>query len=379
MLLSSSTRRCLTLAFLVLAAGLPGRGRAQSATGQQALDSLRAAYRLPALLAAIIEPGRIRYVYAGVRRNDQPDPVRLTDYFHLASNTKSVTSLLAARLVEQGRLSWDSELLTIVPELRAGALPAYAHVTLGQLLSHRAGVVPFTAGAEYQKLPKLIGSLAARRAQFGAYVLTLPPALPEAGQAHRYSNAGYVLAALMLERVSGRSWEALVTSMFRELKLRHWLGFPNRHDPRQPWGHWRPTAADSAFVPLGPTHPYQLADYMAPAGDLAMPLPDFARLTQLHLRGLLGQDNYVRAATYQTLHFGLPTYAYGWGVSSVPATGAPVSFHDGTAGTFFSHAILYPSQQVAFVVLANDGDEPARRACYALRRRLKALYLSGKL
>jgi len=180
MLLKILPRTGLLLTLLTLC---PVPVRAQSLAGQAALDSVRAAYHLPALLAAVIEPGRIRYVYAGVRRNDQPEPVRLTDYFHLASETKSVTSLLAAKLVEQGRLSWDSELLVIVPELRVGALPAYAHVTLGQLLSHRAGVVPFTAGAEYQKLSKLTGSLAERRARFGAYVLTLPPAPPEAGQA----------------------------------------------------------------------------------------------------------------------------------------------------------------------------------------------------
>ena len=61
------------------------------------------------------------------------------------------------------------------------------------------------------------------------------------------------------------------------------------------------------------------------------------------------------------------------------ATGAPVSLHNGSAGTFFCHAILFPSQRVAFVVLTNDGDEPAEKACYALRRRLKQLYLQGQL
>lgn len=83
--------------------------------------------------------------------------------------------------------------------------------------------------------------------------------------------------------------------------------------------------------------------------------------------------------TYQVLHFARPEYAYGWGVTTLAATGAPVSFHDGTAGTFFCHAILFPSQKVAFVVLTNDGDEPAKKACYALRQRLKQLYLAGKL
>ena len=79
------------------------------------------------------------------------------------------------------------------------------------------------------------------------------------------------------------------------------------------------------------------------------------------------------------MHFGLPDYAYGWGVSRVAATGAPVSFHDGSAGTFYCHTILYPQEQVAFVVLANSGEDSAQQACYALRRRLRQLYVAGRL
>jgi D-alanyl-D-alanine carboxypeptidase len=71
---------------------------AQSLAAQQALDSIRAKYRLPALLAAVIEPKRIRYVYAGIKRNDQPEPISLTDYFHIGSDTKVITSLLAGKL-----------------------------------------------------------------------------------------------------------------------------------------------------------------------------------------------------------------------------------------------------------------------------------------
>ena len=352
---------------------------AQSLAARQALDSIRTRYHLPALAAAIIGPGRIRYVYGGVRRNDQPEPIALTNYFHLGSNTKGVTSLLAGKLVEQGKIKWNSRLLDVVPALRAGALPAYANVTLGDLLAHRAGIRPYTAGSDYETLPKFTGSVAERRLQFAAVVLQQPPVVPALGQLYTYSNAGYVLAALMLAQASGHSWEELVARAFRKLKLHYGLGFPNRHDAQQPWGHWRQEPADSTFTPLGPTHAYQLQDYMAPAGDLAMPLPDFARLVQLHLNGLLGQNNYVSAPTYQRLHFGLPDYAYGWGVSTLATTGAPVSSHNGSVGTFFCHTILYPSQRVAFVIFTNDGDNPAQKACNALRRRLKQLYLQGQL
>jgi CubicO group peptidase (beta-lactamase class C family) len=356
-----------------------GSARAQLPGAQKALDSLRTEYRLPALLAAVIEPGRIRYVYAGVKQNDRPELVHLTDYLHIGSDTKGVTSLVAGKLVEQGKISWDSKLVDVVPTLRGKVLPAYAGVTLDELLSHRAGIRPYTAGSEYEHLPVFSGTVSEKRQQFAAVILQEAPVAPSSPSPYAYSNAGYVLAALMLEQASGRSWEALVKRAFHRLRVPYRVGFPNRQDAQQPWGHWLQTPADSLFTPLGPTHAYTLRDFMAPAGDLAMPLPDFAHLVQLHLNGLLGRARYVSAGTYQRLHFGKPAYAYGWAVTSLATTGAPVSFHDGTAGTFFCHAILFPSQRVAFVVVTNAGGAPAQQACTDLRRRLKKLYLQGAL
>jgi D-alanyl-D-alanine carboxypeptidase len=354
---------------------------AQSLAVQQALDSVRAKYQLPALLAAVIEPKRIQYVYGGVKRSDQLEPISLNDYFHIGSNTKGITSLLAGKLVEQGKLQWDSKLVDVVTALRGKTLPAYADITLDQLLSHRAGIRPYMAGSDYRSLPAFTGTVSERRLQFAQFILQQIPVAPDSGQLHKYSNAGYVLAALMLEQASQCSWEELVASTFHKLKLHYMLGFPSQTDARQPWGHWQQLPTDSVFTPLGPSHTYKLRDYMAPAGDVAMPLPDFARLVQLHLRGLLGKrkHNYLSPDTYQTIHFGKPEYAYGWGVLELGDNGAPVSFHNGTAGTFYCHAILFPSQKVAFVVLTNQGGDAAEQACTELRRRLNKLYLQSKL
>jgi D-alanyl-D-alanine carboxypeptidase len=352
---------------------------AQSLAAQQALDSVRAKYRLPALLAAVIEPKKIRYAYAGVKRNDRSEQISLTDYFHLGSDTKGITSLLAGKLVEQGKLQWSSKLVDVVPALRGKIASAYADVTLDQLLSHRAGIRPYLAGSDYRSLPEFSGTVSERRLQFAQVILQQTPVSPDSGRVHKYSNAGYVLAGLMLEQASQCSWEELVANTFHKLKLHYLLGFPSRTDAQQPWGHWRQLPTDSVCTPLGPTHTYKLRDYMAPAGDIAMPLPDFARLVQLHLRGLLGRRNYLSAATYQAIHFSKPAYAYGWGVLRLATTGAPVSFHDGTAGTFYCHTILFPNQRVAFVVLTNQGGDEAEQACIELRHRLKKLYLQGAL
>lgn len=352
--------------------------RAQSPAAQQALNDVRAKYKVPALMAAVIAPEKIWYVHAGVQRNDRPAPVDLTSYFHLGSNTKGITSLLAGKLVEQGKLHWSSKLLDVVPELRRYALATYADVTLDQLLAHRAGIRPYTRGSDYQSLPAFTGTVSEKRLQFAQAILQQTPLAPDSGTLHRYSNAGYVLAALMLERASHRSWEKLVARTFTNLKLHYVLGFPSRTDAQQPWGHWQQLPTDSVCTPLGPTHPYRLRDYMAPAGDVAMPLPDFARLVQLHLRGLQGHRNYLSPNTYEIIHLGKPEYAYGWGVAGLNSR-APASYHDGTAGTFFCHTILYPRQKVAFVVLTNQGGDKAQQACTELRLRLEELYHQNQL
>lgn len=347
------------------------------APAQQVVDSLLRTHHLPALAAAIIEPGRIRYVVGGQRRNDQPELAQLTDYWHLGSTTKGITSFVAARLVERGKLRWDTKLVDAVPELRGHVLPAYETATLGTLLTHRAGVRPYDTGPEISALPAFTGSISQQRLQFAQFVLQQSPVTLTTAP-FAYSNAGYALAALMLERAARHSWEQLVARTCRRLGLRERLGFPNRQDAAQPWGHWLQHDQDTVLTALGPAIKYRIQPVLAPSGDVAMPLPDYARFVQLHLQGLLGQDNYLRANTYQVLHFGQPAYAYGWAVNKVAETGAPVSVHDGSAGTFFCHTIIFPSERVAYVVITNAGGPAAEAACYALRRRLRKLLKAGK-
>jgi len=375
--------RSYPLLLNILLIVLPARpATAQTLATRQALDTLRARYHLPALVAAIVQPGAIYYLGGGVRHNDQPaETITLDDYFHLGSETKNVTSLLAGKLVEEGKLKWKSKLLDVVPELKDKARPEYADITLDKLLSHRAGVQPFTTSLEHKALPKLMGTVSERRLQFAAYVLQQPPFSPPKGMDYTYSNAGYVLAALMLEHASGNSWEELTMAAFAPLKLRYLVGFPNRHDVHQPWGHRMQVtpSGDSALAPLGPDSRYQGYDYMAPAMELSMPLPDFARLVQLHLQGLLGQDNYLKSSTYQTIHFGKSDYSYGWVVSGSASRGGLISTHSGTTRTFFSYVALYPSQKVAFVVLTNAGGNTAKKACHEAAKTLWQRYLLGQL
>ncbi len=327
---------------------------------------------IAAFAIAVIKEGRVQEVAAaGVRRNDRPDPVRPTDRFHIGSVGKSMAATLVAKLVEEGKLRWDSkvgEVLSGIP-MRS----EYADVTLEQLLQHRGGIAAYTEDLpmEHDQALKNSGTCTKQRTAFAAEFLNESPVVPP-GAVMIYSNAGYSLAALMAENVTKKSWEELMTTMlFPALDLKTCgLGWPATPDrPDQPYGHFDnpPSLRVQNFGD------YDLGDYLSPAGDIHCSAEDLAKYVVFHLAGIQGKDGWLSAETVRRLHrppgTERPSYAAGWMVEEPP--GAKVRhWHDGSAGTFYTRAVMYPDDGFALVVLSNAGipakpwaDEIIRVAC----------------
>jgi CubicO group peptidase (beta-lactamase class C family) len=77
---------------------------------------------------------------AGTRRAGQDIPVGIEDRFHIGSDSKAFTSLLAGQFVEEGKLRWDSTLAEVFPELKDKMDAEFAKITLQELLSHSSGL-----------------------------------------------------------------------------------------------------------------------------------------------------------------------------------------------------------------------------------------------
>src|SRR3954470_22852546 len=106
-------------------------------------------YDLPALAAAIIKNGEVIASGAvGTRRAGTNSPVMIEDRFHIGSDTKAMTALIAAMLVEGGKIRWTSTVDEVFPELAATMDPAVRGVTLEQLLSHISGIPSDTEADE---------------------------------------------------------------------------------------------------------------------------------------------------------------------------------------------------------------------------------------
>lgn len=212
------------------------------------------------------------------------------------------------------------------------------------------------------KLPNWKGSTAMRRLEFVKTVLKQKP-VADTTKSYQYSNAGYAIAAQMFEKASGKTWEQLLAETMQSQGISYVLGFPNRTDEKQPWGHMDGLLGRK---PTGPKHDYKLDDFAAPAGDVSMNIENYARWIQLHLAGLEGKSNFVSAENIKKMHLGLPEYAFGWG--NAKKEGVDWSAHDGSTGTFYAHASIRHSDGRAFVILANSADKKTVEAIYALKK-----------
>jgi hypothetical protein len=99
-----------------------------------------------------------------------------------------------------------------------------------------------------------------------------------------------------------------------------------------------------------------------PAGDASPSLHDYGHFLQLHLRGLRGRDDALKAATIQELHgraasdnrlSGSATGAMGWTV--MPRAGIESHEHVGSYGAFVAYATIQPSRDVAVGAFTNIG------------------------
>ena len=332
---------------------------------ENVLETAIRSHGFPAAAAAVITSKDIYITALGRRRIDRPDQVTVNDRFGLGSNTKAVTATMLGALVEQGQLRWDASLAAAFPDLPMR--PEYRAVTLRQLLTHRAGIPPWTSGEAFRRAQTFnTKDLASGRLAFAAAVLSEPP-VNTPGTETRYSNAGFSIASLMAERTAHKSWQQLITELVcTPLRISCAFGPPAATDPNQPWGHSR---ASGTLTPVDPTLPGVSA--MQGAGGLSLSIKDYSAFLQMHLRGLRGQDTPVlQAGTVRELHTPDGRYALGWGIQEY--AGAQSSVHAGGNGQFYALVAIQPERDQAVAFLTNDGGDDVESQASTLLKVLLA-------
>jgi CubicO group peptidase (beta-lactamase class C family) len=321
------------------------------------LASIRDKHKLPAIAGGILRGADLVAVGAvGVRKIGSPETMQVADQVHIGSNTKAMTATRIAMLVEQGKLKWNSTLASVFPELKDVTHPDNRNVTLDQLLTHRAGL---PANASWWLLGTKNSTTEQRLTLLKQVLAKAPESKP--GSRYAYSNVGYAVAAAMAERVTGSSWEELMSKgLFRPLKMSS-AGFGppgTKGKTDQPWGH---------AVVSGEPQPSQTdnAPVLGPAGTVHCSLPDYAKFIALHLQGETSNVGRLKPETMRHLHTPPQgeNYACGWIVVERPWAGGKALAHSGSNTMWWATVWLAPKRGFAVLVATNRGDAEGQKAC----------------
>lgn len=321
-------------------------------------------HKVPALAAAVIEGDRLTKLgAAGIRARGDAAKVELEDVWHLGSCTKAMTATLCARLVEQGKLKWDSKVGDVFADHAEQIHADWRDVTLVQLLSHRASMSSIPPLPLWLKLIGHEGSREAREMLLSDGWLKSAPAVAP-GSKWEYSNAGYMLAGLMAERATDKDWETLMREqLFEPLEMKSaGFGPPGSADQvDQPRGHH---AFGFAMKPdKGADNPRGLG----PAGTVHCSLRDWAKFIGLHLQAARGECRLLTAESFQRLHAPQPIddkagYALGWVVLEREWSNGSVLMHNGSNTLWYSVVWIAPKRGFAVMAVTNLGGKSGAEA-----------------
>ncbi len=326
----------------------------------EAVDSVRAAWDIPGLAVAIVKDGEVVFAQGfGLRDIEGGEPVTTDTVFGLGSSTKSFTALALALLAADGALDLDAPLVEAVPAFRLHDERAGAQTTARDLLAHRAGIP-----GRYDMLWLLTPI---DRAELFARLRFLPLDDSQRGSFH-YSNVGYAVAGVVLERVSGVSWETFLRERIFEPLGMDRTGFVNGNaPPGDDWARaYRKDGRTHTPVPFAGTVAFERATLIGPAGSVRSTAADTARWVHFLLAGGRTAHGELATATtveelfapaveitdpgYRMLTQG-EAYGLGWVVGE--HRGHRVLSHGGNIEAYSSLVSLLPSIDAGIVVLSN--------------------------
>jgi len=283
---------------------------------------------------ALIRDGRIVLEKGyGFRDQETQAPVTTATLFNIGSISKSFTALGIAQLVDQQQVDLDTPVINYLPDLRLSDPNAAQAVTLRRLLSHSSGL-PADEQWPLQIPPTREGIVA----EFAAMPITAPP-----GTRFQYCSRCIVLAACVLERITGKSWETytqahiflpigMTTASFGS------LGLERAVDRARPYQH----AAALGNVPV-PWSRFQYLDPLGLGGGIDASISEMAgyalsqvgdkpvsehrlvsaqMIAELHRPEIAVGEDWKPTARAENLR-----YALGWFTADV--RGAHLVFHNG--------------------------------------------------
>lgn len=329
-------------------------------------DSVRLKYNMPELAYAVISSDSIIEVnVSGFHKIHTNNKAKINDRFRIGSNTKTVASYIAANLVKQGKIKYETKFFDLYPELKITSNPVYYDLTLKDLLTFRARLISWTYTFDNPTKEEIKGGEQQQRYEFIKWTLQQPPQ-DTTGKITFWSNPSYVAIGLMLEKATGKNYEKLVSELGKELNINFGFGQPNSIGKDEPWGH------NADLIPEKPGNNDKL-NWLSSAGNINVSILDYAKFIKMQLAGLQGKSKIFTEEEFNYMHYGLPGFSYGWQVYIDDRTHFKYSYHKGNPGTFLSQVFISKDSDRAYIFMTNVQSEEAEIGLKVLFDELKKM------
>ncbi|WP_220448812.1 serine hydrolase domain-containing protein [Nonomuraea mesophila] len=301
------------------------RNRSNDALQKQ-LNGLVKKHKFPAALAAVRDSkGRTRYYTAGVGDLKTKAKVPVDGYVRIASNTKTFTAATVLQLVGEGKVKLDDPIETYLPKLIRGKAGDGRKITVRQLLQHTSGLPNYTrwipnifdARDRYSTPQDLLRIAFKHKASFAP------------GKGWEYSNTGYTVLGLLIEKVTGKPVSTAITErIIKRAGLRHtyWPGKKVKtvRDPHaKGYGSRKPGGKLLDITNLDPS-------WGGAAGQLIATPSDLNRFWAALMDGTLLKPAQLKAMKKTVKAPGMPAgWSYGLGLMKMPLSCGGVAWGHG--------------------------------------------------
>jgi CubicO group peptidase (beta-lactamase class C family) len=355
----------LVVAAVLVAVAVPLEAQTRE---REAVDSIFRAWDRPGspgCALAVVEGGAVAYAQGyGYANLERGTPITPNGVFYIASVSKQLTAASIVLLALEGKISLDDDVRTYVPEL-----PDYGQtITIRHLLNHTSGLRDYltlmeAAGMslEEEQSPENILALVARQEQ-----LNFPP-----GTEYLYSNTGYFLIPIIIQRVTG-----ITIHEYAAARLFSPLGMSRTRfhdDYRTPVDNrvWSYRPADDEGFELAFLEKFDQVG----SGGVLTTVGDLALWDENLHTGTVGGEQLLHLMQTRGVLATGDTLDYALGLVIGTYKGLRTVSHGGSMMGFRTHLLRFPNQRLSVICLCNLANiDPG-----ALARQVADVYLTDPL
>jgi CubicO group peptidase (beta-lactamase class C family) len=346
----------LNVLLVILGSVLAAQPTAKQLT--KSIEKARQVWAVPGLSVGVVYKNEVAFSQGfGTKKAGTGNLVDASSQFAIASNTKAFIAAALATLVQDKQIQWDDPVRSYLPEFEMYDEYVTAHITIKDLLCHRAGLGTFSGDVIWYK-SQLSASEVIERIKY------IPQAY-EFRSGYGYSNLMFITAGEVIKSVTGQTWDQYIKEQFltplgmdqtitstHELSTNQATPHKPAHDTNQPisWVNWDNMGAAGGIISSATDMTkwiQMLLNQGVFNGDTLLDKDQINEMWTPHNSFVINEKSKMNPPGRNFNGYGL-----GWGVFDY--YGRKVMTHSGGYDGMYSRVVIIPEEELGFVILSNS-------------------------